>query len=90
MAWSVLHRVPHKNKFVTCFNSVLWQGRNRHPYSLVTEMKNYRDNNLIEVSDNYFKAIAKLEITFRKIRHDLCETIKINIMDFLIEQMKYV
>lgn len=61
-----------------------------HSYSLVTKMKNYKDCNLIEVSDDCFKAIAKSEITFREIRHDLCETSKINIVSFLIEQMKYV
>lgn len=53
-------------------------------------MKNYKDYNLIKVSDDCFKVIAKSEITFREIWHDLCETSKINIVNFLIEQMKYV
>lgn len=92
MAGSVLHSIKIGSSTICdlCFNSVLWQEKGRHPYSLVTEMKNYTDNNLIEVSDDCFKAIAKSKITFREIRHDLCKAIKINIVDFLIEQMKYV
>lgn len=95
MAGSVLHSIKIGSTTIcdVCFNTVLWQGRDRHPYhvhSLVTKMKNYKDYNLIEVSDDCFKTIAKSEITFREIRHDLCETGKINIVSFLIEQMKYV
>lgn len=92
MAGSILHSIKIGSTIIcdVCFNSVLWQGRDRHPYSFVTEMKNYKDNNLIEVSDDCFKAIAKSEITFREIRHDLCESVKFNIVDFLIDQMKYV
>lgn len=90
MAGSVVYSIKISSTIIcdVCLNSVLWQGSDHHPYSLVTEMRNYKDKNLVEVSDDCFKAIAKSEITFKEIRHDLCEA-KINMIDFLVKQMEY-
>jgi len=92
IAGRVLHSIKIGSTTIcnVCLSSVLWQEKDRHPYSFVVEMRNYGNNNLMEVSDDCFKAIVKSEITFREIRHDLCAVTKINTVKFLVEQMEYV
>lgn len=79
MVGSVVHSVKISSMKVcdTCLNSVQWKGSGHHPYALLVELRNYKDNSLIEVSDNCFRAIMKSEIAFREVRDDLCDVILI-------------
>lgn len=92
IAGSVIHSIKISNMKVcdTCLNSVQWKRSDHHPYALLVELRNYKDNSLIEVSDDCFKAIMKCEITFREVRDYFCDITYINIVNFLVSQMEYV
>ncbi|XP_071579887.1 uncharacterized protein [Temnothorax nylanderi] len=73
-----------------CFNAVLWQGPNNHPYGFVIDLHDYKDGKLYKVSDDCFKAIMKAEITFRQLRDTLKTVTYINIINFMVEKLQYV
>lgn len=92
MAGYVVHSIKISSMKVcdTCLLSVQWKGSGHHPYAQVVQLRNYKDNSLIEVSDECFKAIIKSEIVFREVRDDLCDVVHIDIINFLVSQMEYV
>lgn len=73
-----------------CFNAVLWQGPNDHPYAFVIDLHSYKDNNLYKVSNSCFKAIMKAEITFRQLRDTLKTVTHVKIINFMVQQLQYV
>ncbi|XP_026829881.1 uncharacterized protein LOC113563051 [Ooceraea biroi] len=92
MAGYIVHSIKNSSMKVcdTCLSSVQWKASGHHPYARLVELRNYKDNSLIEVSDDCFRAIIKSEITFREVRDDLCDVTYIDIINFLMMQMEYV
>ena len=92
IAGSVLDSIRKMNITVCdiCFNSVLWKGEGCHPYGLLVEIRQYKENSLIAVSDDCFRAILKAEVAFREVRQALMEVQHFDIVKFLVEKMSYV
>lgn len=74
----------------TCYNALLWQEREPHPYVLLTRLNAYKDDCLTQVSEEIFKAVWKAELTFRTVREDFLRTQKVNIYDILVNSLQYV
>lgn len=92
IAGAVVHSVKCTNMTIcdNCFNSVLWQGEEHHPYSILVQMRSYTENGLLYVSDACFKAFIKSEITFRHLKDILIKAKDMNIVNFLVEELQYV
>lgn len=89
IAGSVVHSIKCINMKICddCFNSVLWNGEGYHPYSIIVQMRSYKEKSLLYVSDPCFKAIMKTEITFRSLKDTLTKAKDMNIVDFLVEEL---
>lgn len=91
IAGAVVHSVKNTMKICdTCYKSVLWQDKDSHPYSVIVNLRSYKEDSLCKVSDSCFKAIMKAEITFRELRDSFVKTEHIQIINFLVEKMLYV
>lgn len=91
MAESAVHNM--KNVYSvrdTCYNALLWQEEEPHPYAILVQCNAYRDHCLTEVSEETFKAIWKTELTFRFVREDLMKTKNVNVYDVLVNGLQYV
>lgn len=91
MAGSTLHSV--KNVYTVCdicYNALLWQEAEPHPYGLLTQLNAFQDDCLVKVSEQTFNAIWKAELTFRLVRKDLMKTENINVYDALVNSLQYV
>ncbi|CAL1671977.1 unnamed protein product [Lasius platythorax] len=85
MAGSTLRSVKNVYSICnTCYNALLWQEKEPHPYVLLTRLNAYKDDCLTQVSEEAFKAIWKAELTFRIVRENLLRTQKVNIYDILV------
>lgn len=73
-----------------CFQSILWNGDERHSLSSLVQMRSYNEKSLLYVSDPCFKAIMKSEITLRNFKDILFNTKDINIVEFLTTELQYV
>lgn len=74
----------------TCYKSVLLQDTESHPFSMIVDLRSYKDNSLCKVSDVCFKAILKTEVTFRELRDLFAKIEYIKIINFLVEKTLYV
>ncbi|CAL1682466.1 unnamed protein product [Lasius platythorax] len=92
IAGSVLHSVKCISMKIcdNCFNSILWKGEGHHPYSIIVQMRSYKERSLLYVSDACFKAILKAEITFRNVIDTLIDAKNMDIVNFLAEELEYV
>ncbi|TGZ57012.1 hypothetical protein DBV15_10459 [Temnothorax longispinosus] len=91
MAGSAVHSV--KNVYSVCdicYNALLRQEEEPHPYELLTELNAYGDHCLTKVSEETFKAIWKAELTFRLVRENLMKTKNVNVYDVLVNSLQYV
>lgn len=91
MAGSTLHSV--RNVYLicdTCYNALLWQEKELHPYGFLTKLNAYKEDCLTQVSEEAFQAIWKAELTFRIIRESLMKIEKINTYDMLVQSLQYV
>lgn len=91
IAGAVVHSVQTTMKICdTCYTSVLWQDTDSHPFSIIVNLRSYKEDSLCKVSDSCFKAIMKAEITFRELRDSFVKAEHIQIINFLVEKMLYV
>lgn len=73
-----------------CLNAVLWKGEGHHALAIVVQLRNYKENCLVEVSDECFRAILKTEITFREMRDVLRNVEHVHVLNFLVSNLMYV
>lgn len=91
IAGAVVHSVKKTMKVCdTCYKSVLWQDTGSHPFSIIVDLRSYKDDSLCKVSESCFKVITKAEITFRELTDSFAKTEHVQIINYLVEKMHYV
>lgn len=92
MAGSVIRSIKKMKikKCDGCIKSLLWNWEGHHPCAVIVLMREYKDGAMFAVNEACFKATLKAEITFRRLRETLKGVQHVDVVDFLVENSKYV